>query len=282
MSHRPKSPIREPRRPAGFTIVEVIVTFIIIGILATILVPVLVNRAEQARIASAEQELSHLKDAMERAAIDTGYFFRLDVLDDGPGEDGIAATAPRVTPGVKDRIEGILDNDVTTDNLYDEPEKIFIIPSTQDFHPLYATQLFPRLEENETNFNWRGPYINYRRDANGNDWPDDPWGNDYLFFTRAGILYPPLADPGDPTWGCDSFQDQGPAMVVTDANGATTVERFPVDAPLFDRPTILSMGPDGMPGDGTSPPDNNYGQGDDIYVQFGGQYRDPNNFSNGR
>jgi hypothetical protein len=40
---------------------------------------------------------------------------------------------------------------------------------------------------------------------------------------------------------------------------------------VFDRPTILSLGLNGLPGDGTGPTNLNggqFGQGDDMFRQF--------------
>lgn len=254
----------QPRQASrhGFTIVEVIITFIIIGILATILIPVLADRSRQARIRACEADLQNIADALERAAIDTGYFYRIYALDDiGTGGDGIAATDS------DDVYETISDNEITTNNWYENGEEIFILVATSDY-AANQTALFRRLTDNETSFGWSGPYINWIRDANNNDWPDDPWGNDYLFFTRAGALYPPQLDPdgtgNNPPFTTDfsdGFTETFPADLFTNVT---------IDAiDQFDRPTVLSLGPDGLPGDGGITTIE-FGGGDDIFRSFGG------------
>jgi hypothetical protein len=144
-------------------------------------------------------------------------------------------------------------------NVHTSPERIFIRTETEDFDANFQ-QRFADLIRNETAFGWRGPYIaDWKSDVNFNDWPDDPWGNDYLLFTRVGGLYPNHGLAGVPQSGVPDSQ-----FVVTGPNG--------VDARIFDRPTILSMGPDGLPGDGSASPngDGVYGMGDDIFIMFGG------------
>ena len=57
---------------------------------------------------------------------------------------------------------------------------------TNEPPPDFANFDFPA----ERKFGWLGPYVNWKRDINHNDWPDDPWGNDYIFFTRQGGMFP--------------------------------------------------------------------------------------------
>ena len=126
---------------------------------------------------------------------------------------------------------------------------IFISPETEDFATGFAT-LFQRFIADETGFGWNGPYVNWKRDVNRNDWPDDPWGNDYILITRLGALFPPNPLDNSSSVNDDQFEDQGPD------NGEV----------LFDRPTILSLGPNGLAGDGAT--GARYGTGDDIFRSF--------------
>lgn len=255
----------------GFTIVELFIAFIIIGILVLIMTPVLTKRSEEARITAARADLQALKDAMERAAIDTGYLIRPYALNDGLQGDGTANSNP------ESWAQGIRDNAIDDDtNIYEDPEHLFILLSggqtdRGDFAP-NGRAIFDRLLINETQFGWNGPYINWTRDPRGLDWPHDPWGNPYHFFTRHGLLIPPEPDSDDTQMREDvgaRFRTQADAPQYT-LNGEQI--RFPTGL-IFDRPTWLSLGPNGVPGSGTTDPgdpDFGYGGGDDLIVQFGG------------
>lgn len=317
--------LASPGRRRGFTIVEIVMACIIIGILTLALVPVLTSQANNARLTSCKSDLENLSNAQERAAVDTGYMFRPYALNDVSMGDGIA-NAPddtiwpytSTTPANQiDKINGIRDNAILTGNLYTQnPSYIFISPTLQDFLSVGQQQnLFRRLTgsangdigtpqnplylDQEKKFGWNGPYIHWKRDVNNNDWPDDPWGNDYLFFTKNGILFPPERDPsqqsggGNPGGGStsqnsqdrsDAFQQLGPFY---DNIGGQAQHQFPATdqstgLPIFDRPTWLSLGPDGIPGslpksgpnkgilDTADPTVYGYGKGDDIFYSFGG------------
>lgn len=252
------------RDRVGFTIVEMAVVVLIIGILVTIMVPVLTRRSAEAKVSVAKMDLQQLGDAEERAHTDTGYMYRLDVLNDGPKYDYVANTASNNV------IQGIMDNAITIDNLYGggAPFTIFISLDTQSF-PANQLAQFNRLLRDETSFGWNGPYMNFTTDANYNDWPDDPWGNDYLLFTINGVIYPPtdgtrltIQEQG---W---QFRTEGPPVQAHVSAGGTTVYSYRA-AYLFDRPTLLSLGPNGLPGNGTTDATDGYGKGDDIFYKFG-------------
>lgn len=255
MKRTQANPLRHATAQRGFSIIEIIVTMIIIGILVLILMPVLSNRTRQARIRAAEQEITHLIDAEERAAIDTTYMYRLYVLNDVIGGDNIAnGTA-------FDRINGTRDISITT--VHTNPEEMFI-----GLDGLFLTNgltiFSDRFLGRETTFGWVGPYVNWKIDNNQNDWPDDPFGNDYVLFTSAGGIFPGI-DGAFP----NPFDGIAGSVVVgqiatQDGDGNDIVA-------IFDRPTILSMGPDGEPGVAGVTGDT-YGAfgSDDIYRSFGG------------
>lgn len=259
------------RATRGFTIVEVIMTFIIIGVLTAILVPTIANRASDAKITATQSDLGNLADAQERAAIDTAYFFRIYALNDVRGGDGVVANAPdnfASVPANQININGLSDNDISTNNIYNNPDVLTIIPSTGNYAANSSGIFADRIKDNESNFHWNGPYINWQNDKNQNDWPDDPYGNDYLFFTRVGVIYPTVPTSVDATADADVsdiFQTEGPLTTLPDG----TSKRFEADL-LFDRPTFLSLGANGLPGNGTNAVDDGYGRGDDIYRSFGG------------
>ncbi len=64
------------------------------------------------------------------------------------------------------------------------------------------------------------------------------------------------------------FQTKGPLVQAHDTSGA--VVSFSYNASyIFDRPTLLSLGPNGLPGAGTTDASDGYGKGDDIIYSFG-------------
>ncbi len=246
-------------RPRGFSIIELLIALIIIGILVTILIPVISGRSNEARLARCGQDLESLANAEERLVLDTGYMSPLFFLNDVRGGDGIVFEPESNTP---DPIDGVRDYPLNT--------RIFIDPETQDFVPdLVGQTLLLRLQENETNFGWKGPYVNWHRDLNyeqndgdrGPDGiPDDPWGNNYTLFTRQGVV----VETGFPA---DVNILSSSALPVTNPDGQGTYTCIN----LFDRPTIVSFGPNGLPGDGTGPASDTGqpGRGDDIIRKFG-------------
>jgi prepilin-type N-terminal cleavage/methylation domain-containing protein len=256
--------MREKNSRHGFSILELLVAVIIIGILAAIIIPRLVTRAEMARQKTALADMQHVQDAEERAAIDTGYYYRLYVLDDTPGGDGHKSYFPPQSPSgdPADVIDGVRDESL---NDYGNNTQLFIDIRTGDFEANYTT-LYSRLTENETTFGWTGPYITWNRDSAAflsrgdtlpggtrtdlpNDIPDDPWGNDYLFFTPAGLVLEPEGE------------------IATQFTAKNTQV---YDTRVFDRPTILSLGSNGLPGDGSAPgsDEGKFGRGDDLVRSF--------------
>lgn len=236
----------------GFTILELLISVIIISILVAIIIPVLSNRAADARIAAARSDLEAIKTAQEHAAIDTGYFYRLYVLDDVRGGDGIS---PKVA---NDVVDGILDEELRGGS---EWPRIFVDVQNGDLLSQSAAQnKFDTLKQSETNFNWNGPYVNYVKKVAPNEPPAaligrtagipvDPYGNAYLLFTKEGLVREP----------------EGDVVPTVDVGGQS------YNAKIFDRPTILSLGADGSPGTGANPADldnGQFGQGDDMFRQF--------------
>jgi prepilin-type N-terminal cleavage/methylation domain-containing protein len=236
----------KPQR-GGFTIIELLIAVIIIGILVAIIIPVYISRADDARLSAAQQDLDALQNAQQHAGIDTGYFYRLYVLDDVRGGDNVAPDNL-----ANERVDGIRDEQLRGDA--SNPKQIFIDTKSGLFLSSGNT-LYDRLVLNETAFNWNGPYINVTRKTGlKNPIPNvpasvplDPWGAPYLFFTIEGIVREREGDV---------------ATSYTGADGNS------YNAVRFDRPTVLSLGPNGLPGNGSGSTEPVFGQGDDLYRQF--------------
>lgn len=262
-------------RQHGFSMVELIISVVIISLLTLTLTPVVINRVEEAKIAAAREDLKALAAAEERAALETGYYYRIYALNDGRGDGDNRTSAPPNMNNITDpnHIESIMD--IPLMSAYGTPTKIFIKTTgtvsgsnlgSQDYMTNY-TALWSQIDRDKGfSFGWKGPYINWTRDVNMNDWPDDPWGNDYIFFVMGGAIYPPQRNSSG-TFDTDQSEQLQTSLSIRVGNSTQNYTANKV----FDRPTFLSMGPDGLPGAGGSVTDEDgFGSGDDIYYSFGG------------
>ena len=62
------------RKNAGFTLIELMVVIIILGLLAAIVMPRIVGQTGKARQAAAKAQMRILEDALKRYKLDNGYF----------------------------------------------------------------------------------------------------------------------------------------------------------------------------------------------------------------
>jgi len=85
---------KTPKRlsPTGFTLIELMVVLVIIGLLAALIVPNVLNRADDARVTAARTDVSNLMQALK--------LYRLDNQRYPSAEQGLSAlvTRPTVEP----------------------------------------------------------------------------------------------------------------------------------------------------------------------------------------
>lgn len=62
------------RQVSGFTLVEVMVVVVILGILAALIVPKIMSRPEQARIVKVKQDISSIQSALDLYKLDNSVY----------------------------------------------------------------------------------------------------------------------------------------------------------------------------------------------------------------
>ena len=77
MKLRPtRLPSRQNRNTGAFTLIELLLVLVILGILAAIVVPKFAGRTEQARIVAAQSQLASFATALDAFEVDNGYYPR--------------------------------------------------------------------------------------------------------------------------------------------------------------------------------------------------------------
>ena len=243
------------QRRAGVTLSEMLVVLVIISLLSTIAVPVYVNRAEDARRATALDEVRNIAEAMDMVGIFHGFYVPIQLLDDIPGDES----------------SGLIGSDADAIGLEDSSIKLIDVNSS-----LEALTAQPSLSDDTSNArvrsliqNWQGPFMSFQRvfisDSDTADpgpgelnpflkkldHPLDPWGQPYRFYSPRGLVGAAAVSTDPTVWASESFSD-----------GTVTTQDD-----RFDRFAIVSLGPNqqlgadpGVPGGEVS---------DDIFYEFG-------------
>ena len=73
MNHR-KTPAGRHRRRDGFTLIEIMVVIVILGLLAALVVPKLVGRTEEAKRTQTRVQIKNIQQALELFKLDNGFF----------------------------------------------------------------------------------------------------------------------------------------------------------------------------------------------------------------
>lgn len=63
-----------PRSRSAFTLIELLLVMVILAILASLIIPMFVGRAEQARVTAAQTDISNISSALDTFEIDNGHY----------------------------------------------------------------------------------------------------------------------------------------------------------------------------------------------------------------
>lgn len=83
------------QKSKGFTLIEVMVVVVILGILASFIVPKLVSRPDEAKVVKAKQDVMALESALELYKLDNGDFPSTDQSLDALVQRPSVAPVPR-------------------------------------------------------------------------------------------------------------------------------------------------------------------------------------------
>ena len=244
------------RAMRAVTLTELLVVLAIISLLATIAVPVFVQKTHQARIATARMEVREIAMAEDMVAMTHGYYVPIHILDNianvtvggsGNGHDNFSDYPALASVFVVDPFI-----DLTLQNSSGQND---LNVGTADPNDRVAQMI---------NF-WQGPFLNAKRVYTGNslvndpgdltqqevsyDFVLDPWGLPYRFYSPIGIIStashitvnPPSSgnniDDGNLTTDDDRFDRF--VIVSYGANGESDIETIQE----FDDDIFYEFGP---------------------------------------
>jgi prepilin-type N-terminal cleavage/methylation domain-containing protein len=207
------------RARRGFTAIELAAVASIIAILALILVPIVRNRLEEARLTAALDDMRSIEVAQMLALADTGFYFRLSDLDNAAADldtyDDPASTPAQEAQAVRTVPNGTWNRVFNAAEQATAANEGLILRSWLGPYITYNKTKFIRLTTGINGPRWRqvdidvfppstissfeGPIPIFNSPssttadpfnddaANGETHPIDPWGAPYIFFGPGRI-----------------------------------------------------------------------------------------------
>ena len=241
------------RGQRAVTLTELLVVLAVIGLLATIAVPAYLNHTEVAKLQVARQEAKELANAQLSCYLLHGFFVPLQMLDD--------IFIPPTDRNASDRYDDIWNTERQFSNLYlIDPN---VAPVRQMGMQVQLSQynrtsaLFDKRVA-DLYFGWGGPFVEVKRvytgrdfkpnisqalldDERARDWPLDPWGNPYRFYSPIGIIGSNADTQMDEAGYASALDNYTFGDGVLTQRGEYRLGRY----------AIVSYGPDGLVGDGS-------------------------------
>jgi type II secretory pathway pseudopilin PulG len=242
----------------GFTAVEIAMVATVIAIFALIALPIFRNRVEEAKLAAARSDLGSLMKAEILAKADTGFFLRLEDLDNT--ENNVPSSP----------INGIV--------LETPP---FVYPNGPASLRTSLTQAqIVQLAGPASAPKFRGPYITFQRATTYAELKVNPLASLVLQSVTANRLSPIQDVPAAQAQAVGLF-DSDQNRIPVDPWGQPYLFFPSTGETSYSNSVIYSMGPNGVPGDGSlggsgaylrplagSLLPGNLGADDDLQVQF--------------
>ncbi|MFE8071728.1 type II secretion system major pseudopilin GspG [Marinobacteraceae bacterium S3BR75-40.1] len=66
--------MKQPQRQSGFTLIEIMVVMVILGLLVAIVAPNIMGRSDEARVTTAKTQLANIENALKLYKLDNGQY----------------------------------------------------------------------------------------------------------------------------------------------------------------------------------------------------------------
>lgn len=252
------APITRRPNQRGFTAVEIAMVATVIAIFALIVLPIFRNRVEEAKLSAARADLTSLMKAEILAKADTGFYLRLEDLDN---TENNVPNAPA---------DGIT---------YQTPPFAYPVGNASLRDSLTQAQI-EQLAGPASAPKFRGPYISFQRFTTYGELKASTLAS-LVLQSLTGDKLSPIQDVPISSAKSAGLYDSDANRIPVDPWGNPYLFFPSTNETAYSNSVIYSMGPNGVPGDGSlggfsayiRPASGtllpgNLGADDDMQVQF--------------